>query len=319
MNRRHFLKTSSLSALACTAYLPACDQNPGIPIIDTHQHLWDLDLFPLEWVSPPLDKSFVMEDYLLAVKGQNVTKAIYMEVGAPAELKRKEAEWALNLCKDPANPTVAAVISADATDKHLQVYLNEMEGNPYLKGIRYPFSNVEEMLQAQVVENLRFLGGMGLSFDLNISPSLLADGGQLLDKCPDTRFILNHCGNVDPVAFFPEQEPTPREPRHNPDQWYHDMDQLAKRDNIICKISGIVDNVANYPLTASHLAPIINHCFDVFGPDRVIFASDWPVCLKNMPLAQWIGTLKQVIADRPQVDQRKFFHDNAFAFYGLKE
>jgi len=319
MNRRHFLKTSSLSALACTAYLPACDHDPGIPIIDTHQHLWDLDMFPLEWVSPPLDKNFVMADYLLEVKGQNVVKAIYMEVGAPKEYKKKEAAWALDLCEDPENPTVGAVISADPMDKQFQSYLRGLEGNPYLKGVRHPFREVEEMLQPQVVENIQFLGSLGLSFDLNINPRLIADGGRLLDKCPDTRFILNHCGNVDPIAFFPGQEPIPREPRHSPDQWSHDMGQLAQRENIICKISGIVDNAGDYPLTASHLAPIINHCFDVFGPDRVIFASDWPVCLKNMPLAQWIGTLKQVIADRPQVDQRKFFHDNAFAFYGLKD
>ncbi len=220
MNRRHFLKTSSLSALASTVYLPACDHNPGIPIIDTHQHLWDLDFIPLEWVRPPLDRSFVTEDYLLAVNGQNVTKAIYMEVGAPPEYKRKEAEWALNLCKDPENPTVAAVISADPTDIQFQSYLSEKERNPYLKGIRYPFKQAEEMLHSQVIENIRMLGSMGLSFDLNVNPELLAVGGQLLDECPDTRFILNHCGNADPIAFLPEQKEAPRTPRHDANQWY---------------------------------------------------------------------------------------------------
>ncbi len=317
MNRRHFIKTTSLSALASTVYLPACNQNSSIPIIDTHQHLWDLDLIPLEWVSPPLDKSFVMEDYLLEVKGQNVVKAIYMEVGAPKEYKRKEAEWALNLCKDPENPTVAAVISADPTDKQFQSYLGEISRDPHLKGIRYPFGKASDMLQPQVIENIRFLSSLGLSFDLNINTGILAAGTQLLDACPDTRFILNHCGNADPIAFFPEQQQAPRAPRHDPDQWYHDMEQLAQRDNIICKISGIVDNAGDYPLTPTLIAPIVDHCFDAFGPERVIFASDWPVCLRNMSLAQWIGTAKQVIADRPQADQRKFFHDNAYAFYGL--
>lgn len=318
MERRHFLKTSSLSVLACTTGLSACYSHTEFSIIDTHQHLWNLDLFPLQWISGSLARSFDSEDYLLAIEGQNVNKAIYMEVGAPPEYKKQEAEWALNLCKDPGNPTVAAVISVNPADAQFQSYLSEKEGNPYLKGIRYSMRNSDQMV-APVIENIRFLGGIGLSCDLNISPQLIADTCQLLDKCPDTRFILNHCGNADPFAFFTGQETAPKNPKHDPDQWYHDIEQLAQRDNIICKISGLVGKIEDYPLSASHLGPIINHCIHVFGPDRVIFASNWPVCSKNMSLAQWIGIVKQVVADRPLVEQRKLFHDNAYAFYGLTD
>ncbi len=317
MDRRRFVKTSTLSLLASAAYLPAYNQSSSLPIIDTHQHLWDLDLLPLQWVSPPLDQNFVMKDYLSATKGLNVTKAVYMEVGAPVAYKRKEAEWALSLCKDPANPTVGAVISADPGDSQFQSSLGQMIENPHLKGIRHPFGTSEDILQSQVIENIRFLGSKGLSFDLNVSPKLLSQSGSLIDRCPDTRFVLNHCGNADPVAFFNGQAEVPRAPRHQPEQWYRDLEDLAQRNNIICKISGLVDNVLDYDLNASHLAPIINHCFDVFGPDRVIFASDWPVCLRNMSLAKWVETLNQVVAQRSLADRKKLFYQNANIFYGL--
>lgn len=319
MNRRNFLKTASVSALASSACFNACMQRSGIPIIDTHQHLWDLELLPLQWVSPPLDQNYLMPDYLEATRGQNLTKAIYMEVGAPLEYKKKEAEWALELCKDPDNPTVGAVISANPGEPGFEAYMSTMKENPYLKGIRYTFKDSGEMLQPRVVSNINFLGRAGLSFDLNLPPKLLSSAIELLEVCPDTRFILNHCGNADPVAFFPANKSTPREPRHESDQWYRDLEQLAQRENIICKISGIVDNVPDYPLTASDLAPIVDHCFDVFGTDRVIFASDWPVCLRNMTLADWIRTLKQIVSNRSKVEQRKLFHDNAHAFYELTD
>jgi predicted TIM-barrel fold metal-dependent hydrolase len=65
------------------------------------------------------------------------------------------------------------------------------------------------------------------------------------------------------------------------------------------------------------LAPIVNHCLDQFGPDRVMFASDWPVCTLGAPLAQWVDALKQIVASRPRDEQKKLFHDNAQKFYGL--
>ena len=317
LNRRDFLKTASFSALAPSLWYLSCDTDPVIPIIDTHQHLWDLDLFPLKWVKPPLDRNFLMVDYLKAIEGKGVVKSIYMEVGVPPEFRRKEAEWALELCKNPDNLMVAAVIKADPTVPEFESEIRSLAGNPHLKGIRYSFRTAEEILLPRVVANIRLLGELGLSFDLNLHPRLLQAGNQLLGKCQGTRFILNHCGGADPAAFFPKEKEAPREPQHDRDQWYKEMERLAQRTNIICKISGIVDNVGNYPLNASDLAPIINHCLEIFGPDRVIFAGDWPVCLRNMPLSRWIETLKEVVAGRSLAEQWKLFHDNAAAFYGI--
>jgi L-fuconolactonase len=109
----------------------------------------------------------------------------------------------------------------------------------------------------------------------------------------------------------------PRPAQHSSEQWRRDMNKLGAKTNVICKISGIVSRVPGTPLTADDLAPIINQCLDAFGPDRVVFAGDWPVCLLGMPLRNWITVLKTVVANRPERDQRKLFHDNAVKFYAL--
>jgi predicted TIM-barrel fold metal-dependent hydrolase len=78
-----------------------------------------------------------------------------------------------------------------------------------------------------------------------------------------------------------------------------------------------VDNVPGYPLTVDDLAPMINHCLDAFGPDRVVFGSDWPVCLRGTSLRNWVELLKEVTANRSEPDLRKLLHDNAVRFYDL--
>ena len=85
---------------------------------------------------------------------------------------------------------------------------------------------------------------------------------------------------------------------------------------MICKISGIIARLPKgWP--AETLAPLVNHCLDSFGPDRVIFGSDWPVCLTGASYKEWVTGLKQIIASRPLEQQKKLLHDNAVKFYKL--
>jgi predicted TIM-barrel fold metal-dependent hydrolase len=154
-----------------------------------------------------------------------------------------------------------------------------------------------------------------LSFDLCLPPTLLADGGRLADLAPDTRFVVDHCGNADVKAFVPQSGG--EKPLHDPDMWKHNMESLAKRKNVICKISGIVAS-APEKWSPQQLAPIVNHCLDVFGPDRVVFGGDWPVCLKRAKLAEWVDALKQIVASRPQAERDKLWWENAKKFYAIQ-
>jgi L-fuconolactonase len=320
MNRRRFLKRVSQAAVTAGLLSPlhsAGKEAAPIPIVDTHQHLWDLSKFKLRWLSPPLDRSFTIKDYLEATQGLNVVKAVYMEVAVPAEQRLEEAEYVIDLCRRPGGVTCAAVIAGAPAEESFEPYIARFKDNSCIKGVRGGFSSARQMSDPQVIRNLRLLGELGMRFDLNVSPQSLAEAAQLVDQCPGTRFVLDHCGNADPVAFFPAGRPRPRPPQHTAEQWKRDIDKLAVKNNIICKISGIVSRVPGTALTADGLAPIINHCLDAFGPDRVVFAGDWPVCLRGMPLGDWVRLLEEVVAGRPDQDRRKLFHDNAVKFYAL--
>ena len=106
-------------------------------------------------------------------------------------------------------------------------------------------------------------------------------------------------------------------PNHDANEWIAAMKTVAKNENVVCKISGIISTSSGYPKTAKTLAPGINHCLDIFGPDRVMFASDWPWCLKSNKLEEWVNILKEIVKNRPYRDQKKMFHDNAIKFYSI--
>ena len=328
LHRREFIKHASLAGLASTT-MPslspldsfAADTKEALPIIDTHQHLWDLSKFQPPWLSGApeiLSKSYVTKDYLEATAGLNVVKAVYMEVDVAPEQQVEEAEHVISLSKSNDHPTVAAVISGRPNSEGFKAYITAFKDTPQVKGVRQVLHapNAEQglCLQKQFVASMQLLGELGMSFDLCMRPTELDDGAKLAKRCPDTRFVVDHCGNADPKAFMPSSG---EEPSHTVDQWKRDLSKLAQRPNVICKISGIIARAPKGEWKSDILAPAINFCLDEFGPDRVVFGGDWPVCLLGASYRRWVDSLMEVINERNKVDQRKLLHDNAEAFYGI--
>ncbi len=331
ITRRDFVKTSSLSALGGMATLGglaihagdsrADDKQKTLPIIDTHQHLWDLTKFRPPWLADApevLAKSYVTKDYLVATKGLNVVKAVYMEVDVDPRQQVEEAEYVIALSKSPDHPTCGAVISGRPNSTGFKPYISKFKDNLYIKGVRQVLHVTTTpqgtCLQKQFVASMNLLGSMGKSFDLCMRPTELADGAKLAAMCPNTRFIVDHCGNADPKSFLKK---TDEETWHTADQWRRDLALLAKHDNVICKISGIMARAPKSDWEAEILAPIINFCLDEFGPDRVVFGGDWPVCLLGGSYSRWVNSLKSVIRQRSLTDQKKLLHDNAQRIYRL--
>ena len=260
------------------------------------------------------------KDYLEATRGLNVVKAIYMEIDADPRQHVDEAEYLIEICRSGQHPTVAAVISGRPNSEQFRNYILQYKDNPYIKGVRQVLHGgtpAGYCLQPQFVQSMRLLGEIGMSFDLCLRPGELADGVRLVELCPETRFILDHCGNADVNAFLPEKERGSQPPSHDPDQWRRDIEGLAQRTNIICKISGIVARAPAGNWSADILAPVVNHCLDSFGPDRVVFGGDWPVCLRGASYRRWVEALRQIIQGRSIEHQRKLLHDNAARFYGV--
>jgi len=320
MNRRDFLATSAVSAVGLGTALGHAQpkDKPMFPIVDTHQHLWDLEKFKLAWFDPTtpegkiLGHSFTPKEYELATKDVGVVKAVYMEVDVVLEQQQKEADYLIELCEGGKTPTCAAVLSGRPNSDGFAAYAKQFKGSKYVKGIRQVL-HVKDTpagyaLEAKFVKGIQLLGELGLSFDLCVRPTELPDFVKLVDQCPNTRFILDHCGNAN-------LKHTPAERA----QWKKDMTAIAAKKNMVGKVSGFIATApARGKWTLDDLAPVVNHTLEAFGPDRVMFGGDWPVCLLGVEkYADWATALRTIVKDRPEDQQKKLFHDNAVKFYGL--
>ena len=313
MQRRDFLKqaAAAAAALAAAPAVRAAQQEQPQPIIDTHVHLWDLTRFRLPWITKdsPLARSYVMKDYQTATQGLNVVKGVYMEVDVEVKQQKDEGDYVLDICRRGDTPLAAAVISGRPADEGFRKYLESFKGNRFLKGVRQVLHVATTpagfCTRPEFVRGIRVLEEMGLSYDLCMRPADLGDAVRLVEMCPKMRFILDHCGNG------------PTGARADRTQWQRDMDRLARNQNVMCKISGIVAN-AREKWTEDDLAPVINHSLNTFGPDRVMFAGDWPVCTLRATYRRWVEALKAIVRERPREQQRKLFHDNAARYYGLR-
>ncbi|MDP7621665.1 MAG: amidohydrolase family protein, partial [SAR324 cluster bacterium] len=103
---------------------------------------------------------------------------------------------------------------------------------------------------------------------------------------------------------------------HTKEKWQEGIQQLGRLANVYCKISGIISR-AETRWNAETLAPTVNACLDAFGEDRVVFGGDWPVCTLGASLSEWVAALRQIIHNRPEIQQKKLFHINAERLYNL--
>ena len=311
MDRREFL--AAAGGVAAAATLAAQDSPAMTPVIDTHQHLWDLSQLKLNWVSPdhPLNRSYTPKDYAEAIDGLNVVKSIYMEVDVVPEDQQKEADFVVALCEGKKTPMVAAVIGGHPASEGFAKYIAPYKGHRFVKGVRQVLHVASTpagyCLDPKFVKGVQLLGDLGLSFDLCIRPAELPDMAKLIDRCPGTRFVLDHCGN--PRADFTELQWN---------KWATDLAEVGRRKNVVGKISGFLANGwQKGKWKPDDIARPIDGTIDAFGIDRVLFGGDWPVVTLAGTYREWLTALRAVIGRRPEADQKKLLHDNAARFYGV--
>lgn len=316
MHRRTFLSAAAagLTVPLLAADPPPKDDKKMLPAIDTHQHLWDPSKIKLSWLKKgdPLDAVYGPKEYAAAIDGLNVVKSVYMEVDVVPDDREKEAEYVTGLCKDGKTTMAAAVIGGDPADKNFGTYIAQFKDSKYVKGIRRVLhvdaTPAGYMLKDEFVKGLQLVGALGMLFDLCIRPGELPDVAKLLDKCPDTRFVLDHCGN--PQAKFTAKEF---------DKWKADLAEVAKAKNVMVKVSGFLANGwEKGKWKADDIAPVVNATIDTFGVNRCMFGGDWPVCTRAGSYADWLTALRQILSSRPEADQKRILHDNAERLYGLK-
>lgn len=297
-----------------------------IPIIDTHQHLWDLDTLSVSWVKGDklMDRSYRMPDYLEAASGTGIERTVYMEVNVDPDYLDQEVDQMTQHCLSPETPMQAMVIAIDPLASDFEEALSRYAANVFVRGARTvlhtPGTGPKHCQKTPFVSGIQELGKRGWLFDICIRPAELADTLELVRSCPQTTFVIDHCGNADPHIVNGDVDPggesdgTPY--WHTASGWKDDMAALAMLPNTVCKLSGIVAR-ARPGWSAETLAPTLNHCLEVFGEERVIFGGDWPVCLTGAPLVQWVQAFRTVLGQRSVTFQEQAMFANAERIYTL--
>ena len=277
-------------------------------IVDTHQHLWDKDLFHYAWLEPLpiLDRSFRLADYSDATRGLEIAKTVFVECDVEEAQILDEALHVLRLANDGANHIAGVVASGRPESDGFEAYLDKVSAHPRLKGIRRILhTQPDELGQGKLfVENVARLATYGLSFDLCVLARQLRVALNLASRCPDVAFVLDHCGVPDVKG-------------QTLDPWRAHIRELSRLPNVSCKISGLVAyaNPANWQ--SEDLRPFVDHVIESFGWDRVMFGSDWPVCNLTASYQRWVAALLALTQAAGEANQRKLFHDNALRIYRL--
>ncbi len=277
-------------------------------IVDTHQHLWDLDKLPYSWTAnqPKLNRSFRMSDYLEATQGIEVVKSVFVEADIDEAFIPDETRYVLESSERDDNPLSGVVASARPEYDNFRESIREFVTHPNFKGIRRLLQSEPDELSTTTTfrENIRSLAEHGLSFDICVRDHQLPVAIELVKACPEVSFILDHCGNPDIK-------------NRNYDVWRERIAEIASLPNVVIKVSGIVVNTDIENWAVEDLRLSVEHVIASFGWDRVMFGSDWPVCTLAASYRQWFDALNFLVKDSSEENRRKLFKENAERVYRL--
>ncbi len=279
-----------------------------ISIIDAHVHLWNPAVFNMPWLEdvPPLRRPFRLQEYHEQTRRHPVAGFVYVEVGVDPRQALREANHVVELARE--EPRLQAIVAAapveqsDVLDGHLKALAAL---SPLVKGVRRNIQDEAEpdfCLQPNFVDGVHLLAEYGLSFDLCIRHWQLRSIVELVRKCPDTRFMLDHLGKPDIKL-------------HVLDPWREHLAQLAALPNVWCKISGLITESDHQHWNPDDLAPYIAYALQVFGEDRAVFGGDWPVLLLATSYDRWIETLDSLTRHLLPAAKNKLWAENARRFY----
>jgi predicted TIM-barrel fold metal-dependent hydrolase len=279
-----------------------------ISILDTHEHLWDLEARPYSWTAalPTLNRSFLPTDYSAAIAGTPITRSLHMEADVDAPHMTDENEWILSLAAEPGNPVQGAIIPGRPESESFGEYLERWGPDARVKAMRRVLHVVpDEVSQSTLfAEKLQRLPGYGMPFELCVLERQLPLAIELVAGCPDVTFVLDHCG----VPAITEGQPA---------NWNGWIRELAQVRNVNCKVSGLVAYADPEKPLADQVRPYIDHVIESFGWDRLVFGSDWPVCTMTSSAKEWVEIAVSATAGADEADRRKLFHKNAERIYGL--
>lgn len=277
-------------------------------IVDTHLHLIDKTALRYPWLAgvPTLDHDFSEEEYALQARRAGIEAALFMEVDVHADDIEAELAYVEALAKAPESLLRGAIVACRPEEAGFAAWLEKVQENPFVKGFRRVLHVVPDDVSERPLfrQNIRRIAGTGLTFDVCVRPGQMRQALALVDSAPDVQFVLDHCGapDIKGNALHP---------------WNEKIAEMAKRPNVVGKISGIVANADPATWTVETLRPYVTHTIASFGWDRVVWGSDWPVCTLGGGLLDWVAATHALIADASDGDRTKLLSGNAKRLWRL--
>ncbi|GAA3148117.1 amidohydrolase family protein [Streptomyces rectiviolaceus] len=278
-------------------------------IVDAHHHVWDLSVRDQEWITgdalAPIRRDFSLGDLLPEARAAGVAATVLVQTVTVAE----ETPEFLALAAD--SDLVAGVVGwidltrPDACDT--LAHLRQLRGGQRLVGIRHQVqgeSDPQWLLRPDVRRGLAAVGAAGLAYDLVVLPHQLPACVKAAQEHPELTFVLDHLGKP-PIASG-AIEP-----------WAAAVRSLAALPNTVCKLSGLVTEADPKTWTVDDLRPYADTVLDAFGPDRLMFGSDWPVCILAAMYGEVVDTARQLTHTLSDSERAALFAGTATRVYSL--
>ncbi|MDV6330687.1 amidohydrolase family protein [Asticcacaulis sp. 201] len=276
-------------------------------IIDTHAHFWDVDTIDYPWIEKgsSFDRSFHLANYQAASAGVPVHRMVFVECDAHARHSLTEARWVAGLAEQ--DPRIQGIVARTSfMSPQSDETLEALTAMPLVRGIRDNIQNNKPgfALQPRFVEGVRSVHRLGLHFELCLKHHQLEETIELVRRCPDGQFVLDHCAKPDIAAGL-------REP------WHMRLRELAALPNVVCKISGLVTEADWMHWQAEDVLWYARSAAEAFGHTRILFGSDWPVNEVAGGYMAWFRLAQSLCVDWSEADRDRFFRRNAEDVYRL--
>ena len=284
------------------------DRTPSI--VDTHLHLWNPAHFRISWLdhNALLNKTYGLAEYRQHCAGVNVEAMVYIQTEVETPYAILEARWAAACAGE--DPRLKGIVPWAPLEygERVRAFLDSLaEIGKRIKGIRRIIQfepDPDFCLQPNFVRGVQILPEYGWTFDICIDYTQMTQTIELVRRCPNTTFILDHIGK-------------PNIRNHVLDPWRQQIKTLAGFPNVWCKMSGLVTEADHQHWTRDDLRPYIDHVLACFGFQRTCFGGDWPVAFQAARYEQWLDALLWATSGCSEDELHHLLHDNGVTFYRL--
>ena len=274
-------------------------------VVDSHQHFWDITRFEYPWMGPevaPIAKTFMPPDLAPTLAELGIDQTVLVQARSALE----ETTWFLELATE--YDFIAGVVGwVDLLDPNLPRVLDHLLGHPKFKGVRHQVHDEPDeawMVRDDVLRGLRELAKRDIPYDLLLRPPHLKYVPRVVDRLPNLPLVVDHIAK-------------PEIAEGTIDEWARDMERVAAIPHIYCKVSGMITEADWDSWTPADLRPYGEVVVEQFGYDRLMFGSDWPVCLLAGNYRQVWDAAHTTVGPLSDDAHAKVFGRNAATFYKL--